>query len=316
MSKEDMQERARAGDEERELERECNAMRGNGSMQNGSMRHSDGERERERDTTRGTHSTGEGNSYGGSRGKSSNTQNGDGEGGRDVVGEKHSNRVGSHYGGSRGMSSHAKNGDREEENDDMAEKHSTSGGSSYSSDREMSRNGEREGAIDDMRERERERHSTRLGSSHCSNYGNSPCSSYGSSERIPSNTSSLYYQNSSSHHMSSASSSQMKSSERAPLERQRARIRDGGGLEQQDQENQWLESIVEYLKAQAVLHGEIAPVRLTQIASNKCVPRPEGVKEKLVKLLKNKGLSVGLHLTGKGSELALSLMVVNGGDER
>ena len=38
---------------------------------------------------------------------------------------------------------------------------------------------------------------------------------------------------------------------------------------------------------------------------------PEGVKEKLVKLLKNKGLSVGLHLTGKGEETYVLIMYLH-----
>ncbi len=48
-------------------------------------------------------------------------------------------------------------------------------------------------------------------------------------------------------------------------------------------------------------------VRLTQLVSQSGVPRPAGVKQKLVALLRRHGLSLGLRLTGKGSDLALSL---------
>jgi hypothetical protein len=48
-------------------------------------------------------------------------------------------------------------------------------------------------------------------------------------------------------------------------------------------------------------------VRLTQLVSQSGVPRPAGVKQKLVALLRRHGLPLGLRLTGKGPDLALSL---------
>ena len=60
------------------------------------------------------------------------------------------------------------------------------------------------------------------------------------------------------------------------------------------------------MKDRACLHAVGAPVRLTQIASNNGVPRPEGVTQKLVPLIKKHGRALGLQLTGQGSEMAVT----------
>jgi len=74
-----------------------------------------------------------------------------------------------------------------------------------------------------------------------------------------------------------------------------------------DKEREWLADIASYLRAQS----RCAPLRLTQIASSSGVPRPAGVKEKLVKLVKRRGHEFGLAVAGQGCELAVSLVSKN-----
>jgi len=68
----------------------------------------------------------------------------------------------------------------------------------------------------------------------------------------------------------------------------------------------------QYLKRQREAEGGDTTIRLTQLASQSGVPRPEGVRQKLVPLLRKHGRALGLCLSGKGSDLALSLADAEG----
>lgn len=67
-------------------------------------------------------------------------------------------------------------------------------------------------------------------------------------------------------------------------------------------EREWLAAIAEFMRAEG--RGAL---RLTQIASRSCAPRPAGVKEKLARLVRRRGHDFGLVVTGSGCDITVGL---------